>query len=283
MFLPVQGEKRSFLTAPFNILGLPILLAGFHPGFCRITPICDSGIKPGSIGKELGFYANIQGPQHKANPLGVKFWPSSRHEAIFFLLSFTPSIKSGFGYLSCSPGSPEFFQDLNSRTWIWTRKTPAVRLGSCNKQHIFSFLPWFPLFCLLLGLSRQPCSCPLASNTLEMRPAGCLPGLLGVSSTPATQSLLVQVGLPLVSWVPLGLDSISPGLPHCMAVQFFILNRGRCLLAWKLMWYWNFSPVYIFLCVGKLGITSSFSESFPVSFRRNKRKLQLSCASESSH
>lgn len=88
MFLPVQGEKRSFLTAPFNILGLPILLAAFHPGFCRITPICDSGIKPGSIGKELGFYANIQGPQHKANPLGVKFWPSSRHEAIFFSVKF---------------------------------------------------------------------------------------------------------------------------------------------------------------------------------------------------
>lgn len=96
-----------------------------------------------------------------------------------------------------------------------------MRLGSCNKQYIFSFLPRFPQFCQLLELSRQPCSCPLASTTLEMPPIGCLPGLLGVISTSATKSLLVQVGLPLISWVHLVLNFISPRLPHCMAVHFF--------------------------------------------------------------
>lgn len=139
------------------------------------------------------------------------------------------------------------------------------------------------MFCLTLELSRQSCSCPLASNTLEMPPIGCLPGLLGVSSTSAT----------VVSSGPGGSASHLRGAfssrlhfsrsAPLYGSSFSILNRGRCLLARKLMCYWNFSPVYIFLCVGKLGITSSFSESFPVSCRRNKRKLQLSCASESGH
>lgn len=100
----------------------------------------------------------------------------------------------------------------------------------------------------------------------------CLPAaFLRVTSISATYSLLVQLGLPLIPWMHLVLDSISPGRPHWMTVHPFILNHSGCLLAWKLMCYWNFIPVDISLCVGKLGITSSFSESFPVSFRRNTK------------
>lgn len=101
--------------------------------------------------------------------------------------------------------------------------------------------------------------------------------LAAACSIPSRYCLLAassshQGGLPPIPWMCLLLPvHLTP-----TTVNPSILNYSRYLLVWKLMWYWNFILVYIFLCVGKLGISSKIcSESLPVSLEGTNEHLTI--------
>ena len=144
-------------------------------------------------------------------------------------------------------------------------------------QHIFLMLANFPIF--VCSWVSQGCTAAahwLTFSVLNHPDPGCLPGCCWLCSLQILSSGCTFITTAESSFSSMvvshsGLHSSSP--PHPITANSFTLNYSRYLLMWKLIWYWNFILVYIFLCVGKAWDHFQNLLRELSSFRRNKWTL----------
>lgn len=201
----------------------------------------------------------------------MKFGPSFRHWVLALFLTLTLSTRSGLWTLVLLPWAQVLalqtcpaphLRELHSicfhhvligrgiQTW-----NPALRLGPCYKQHIFLMVAMISQFLSVPGFPKSVFQLP-AYNTRSLHWTSLMLAavLAAAWSTPSTYCLLAansshQGGLCPIPWMYLLLPvHLTP-----ITVNPSTLNYNRYLLVWKLMWYWNFILVYIFLCVESLG------------------------------